>query len=92
MRPPVFDPSIQVLTGHFRHPQVTQNDIVAVIGEQFEGSAAVGRAIDMVPGPPERVLKQVAGIGLIFDHQDTVGHCLDLFVRYTSSCAITMPG
>jgi hypothetical protein len=49
MWPPVFDPSIQVLTGHFRHPQVTQNDIVAVTCEHFEGLAAVGHAVDIVP-------------------------------------------
>ena len=31
----IHDPSIQVLTSHARHPQVTQNDVVAVISEML---------------------------------------------------------
>jgi hypothetical protein len=64
----MFDPSIEILPAHLRHAQVTENDMVAVSGEQFEGAPAVGHTINMVAGPPKREVKQLPGVWIVFHH------------------------
>jgi hypothetical protein len=40
----------------------------AVQPSTTSSTSVIRAAVDKVPGPPERVLKQVPGIGFIFDH------------------------
>jgi hypothetical protein len=74
VRPAMFDSSIQVFATHPGHVLVTQDHIVAASGEQFERFTPADRDVNIVPGPPQREVKQLARIRFILDDQDAIGH------------------
>ena len=54
MGPPVFDPPVKIFTGHPRHVQVGQDDVVAAMGKQFERFTTILCDVDIVPVSPQR--------------------------------------
>jgi hypothetical protein len=50
----VFDPAVEILTGHPRHVQVGQDDVVAAMGKQFKRFTTTLCGVDIVPVPPQR--------------------------------------
>lgn len=74
MRPPVFDPVVQVFAGHPRHVQVGQDDVIAARGEQFKRFLSTAYRVNMVAVQPQHDVKEVPCVGLIVNDQDAVGH------------------
>jgi hypothetical protein len=78
MRPPVFDPAVEIFTRHLRHVQIGQDDVVAAVGEQFERFSTTLYGVDLVSVPPQRKFKKFACIRFILNDQDSVAHSLHL--------------
>src|SRR4030095_1231135 len=87
VRPTMFDPSIKVFPIHFRHVQVAQDRVVAVLSEQVEGFTPIRCGVHMMTVPPQREVKQFPGVWFIFNDQDVVGHCHHLIHRTPKSAA-----
>jgi hypothetical protein len=49
----VFDPTIKIFTGHPRHVQVGQDDVVTAMGKQFKRFTTILCDVDIVPVPPQ---------------------------------------
>jgi hypothetical protein len=67
--PTMFDAAVEIFTGHLRHVQVGQDDVMAPVGEQFKRFTTALYGIDMVTAPPQYEVKQLPCIGFILDHQ-----------------------
>jgi hypothetical protein len=72
--PTVFDPTIEVFTGHSGHVQVGQDDIVAAPSEQFECLSPAFCGVGVVAAPPQREVEEFPRVRVILNDQDAVSY------------------
>ncbi len=69
LRPPLVDLPEELETVDLRHPDIGQQEIVP--GKiLLQGLPRGGEGFDLVAGPEERLLEELAGHGVVVDHED----------------------